>query len=65
MVYTMTGSNLLGFVNLGDINDDLQALEWQLNKNIVDPCITTYNYANTYGQGHIYLEFPYAISLYW
>ena len=30
-VYDKTGSNLLGFVNLGDLNDDLLALERQFS----------------------------------
>ena len=31
LVYDKTGSNLLGFVNLGDLNDDLLALERQFS----------------------------------
>ncbi len=60
-MYDKTGNNLLGFVNLGDVNDDLQALERRLN-NPVDPsiCIATHMLTLMVRGIFTKLEFPYA-----
>ena len=60
-MYDKTGENLHGFVNLGDVNDQLQLLEKKTN-GIGTPCDDIATHMLTLMVRGIFmnLEFPYA-----
>lgn len=62
LVYDKTGSNFLGFVNLGEVNNDLEALEGQLKNSIKSPdqCFATHMLTVMIRGIFVKLEFPYA-----
>ena len=61
LVYDRTGQRLHGFVNLGDINSELQVLEKQV-RDIASPCSNIATHILTLMVRGIFikLEFPYA-----
>ena len=61
LVFDKTGQQLHGFVNLGDVNCDLQALESQV-KDDTNPsaCIATHMQTLMIRGIFIKLQFPYA-----
>ena len=61
LVYDRTGQRLHGFVNLGDVNSELQVLEKQV-RDIASPCSNIATHILTLMVRGIFikLEFPYA-----
>ena len=62
LVYDKTGCNLLGFVNLGEVNNELEVLEGKLRADVQDPCeaIATHMLTLMVRGLFIKMEFPYA-----
>ncbi len=63
LVYDKTGNNLLGFVNLGNVNSEIEMLEGQLRNDILDPpCENIANHMLTLMVRGLFMkmEFPYA-----
>lgn len=60
LVYDKTGECLHGFVNLGDVNNQLQQLEKQANTGKPHECIATQMLTLMVRGVFIKLEFPYA-----
>ena len=61
LVFDKTGKQIHGFVNLGDVNSDLQALESQANDNTTPSGSIATHMLTLMARGiFIKLEFPYA-----
>ena len=62
LVFDKTGCNLLGFVNLGEVNNELEVLERQLRNDVQETCETIATHMLTLMVRGIFIkmEFPYA-----
>ena len=61
-VYDNTGCNLLGFVNLDEVNNELEVLEGKLKADVQDSCETIATHVLTLMVRGLFIkmEFPYA-----
>ncbi len=62
LVYDRTGTNIFGFVHLGEVNNDIQSLEEQVNNGTNDVTNSIATHMLTVMVRGIFtkLEFPYA-----
>ena len=65
LVYDKTVCNLLVFVNVGEVNNELEVLEGKLRADVQDPCETIATHMLTLMVRELFIktEFPYINGL--